>query len=253
MICTYVGLFVSIRRTRGSTPLANPNDMDFVLRFFFIVLTNIVIFPSLLKPFESLTKTMPNLFSSSLLILFRCAGRPSTSSDFSFCLSIQFQVTQQFYCFSPRIHLIAVSIPPIFFLYADEVSIWVVVFVVPINAAIDPILYTFTTPKFRRLLAQIFAGTTPASFNNSSRRFETSSFKYKDQGCTQPMISPQHRRMSWDHNHHGRHPAPRYSRDATAGDPSIAVLDLPSPIQDPSSMIEMTDLQSPAAGRRNSF
>lgn len=47
VICTYVGLFVSIRRTRGSTPLANPNDMDFVLRFFFIVLTNIVIFKSL--------------------------------------------------------------------------------------------------------------------------------------------------------------------------------------------------------------
>lgn len=42
VICTYVGLFVSIRRTRGSTPLANPNDMDFVFRFFFIVLTNIV-------------------------------------------------------------------------------------------------------------------------------------------------------------------------------------------------------------------
>lgn len=42
VICTYVGLFVSIRRTRGQTPLANPNDMDFVLRFFFIVLTNIV-------------------------------------------------------------------------------------------------------------------------------------------------------------------------------------------------------------------
>ena len=37
-----MGLFVSIKRTRGQTPLANPNDMDFVLRFFFIVLTNIM-------------------------------------------------------------------------------------------------------------------------------------------------------------------------------------------------------------------
>ena len=42
VICTYMGLFVSIKRTRGQTPLANPNDMDFVLRFFFIVLTNIM-------------------------------------------------------------------------------------------------------------------------------------------------------------------------------------------------------------------
>jgi len=37
-----------------------------------------------------------------------------------------------------------------------EVSVWVVVFVVPINAAVNPILYTFTTPKFRRLLAQVY-------------------------------------------------------------------------------------------------
>ena len=132
-----------------------------------------------------------------------------------------------------------------------------VVFVVPINAAIDPILYTFTTPKFRRLLAQIFAGTAHGSFNNSSRRFETSSFKFKDHGCTQPMIPSHHRRMSWDHHQHGRHPTPRYSRDATAGDLGlplpIAVLDPSGPIQDPSSMIEMTDLQSPMSGRRNSF
>ena len=38
----------------------------------------------------------------------------------------------------------------------EELSVWVVVFVVPINAAVDPILYTFTTPKFRLILAQLF-------------------------------------------------------------------------------------------------
>ena len=39
VICTYTGLFVSIRHTRCATPLA-VRDMDFALRFFFIVLTN---------------------------------------------------------------------------------------------------------------------------------------------------------------------------------------------------------------------
>lgn len=43
---------------------------------------------------------------------------------------------------------------------AEELSVWVVVFVVPINAAVDPIMYTFTTPKFRLILAQLFQGAT---------------------------------------------------------------------------------------------
>ena len=49
------------------------------------------------------------------------------------------------------------------FNFEDEVSVWVVVFVVPINAAVNPILYTFTTPKFRRLLAQVFGRSCPGS------------------------------------------------------------------------------------------
>ncbi len=135
---------------------------------------------------------------------------------------------------------------------ADEVSIWVVVFVVPINAAIDPILYTFTTPKFRRLLAQLFAATGAGSSNNS-RRFNSTSIKLKaDQSYMQPMLSPHHRRMSWDQH---LHLTRRISRDAShaatvvAADP-VALMD---GIHDPSVLIEMVSLQSPMAGRRNSL
>ena len=39
VVCTYTGLFISIRHTRCATPLAL-RDMDFALRFFFIVLVN---------------------------------------------------------------------------------------------------------------------------------------------------------------------------------------------------------------------
>lgn len=126
-------------------------------------------------------------------------------------------------------------------------SIWVVVFVVPINAAIDPILYTFTTPKFRRLLAQLFAGTNPGNSNNSGRRFNTSSVKFKDTSCMQPMISPQHRRMSWDHvSHHPR----RVSRETpTAADPTVSL----DGLNDPAVLIEMANLESPTACRRNSL
>ena len=41
MICSYAGLFISIWHTRRATPLAAV-DMDFALRFFFIVLTNLM-------------------------------------------------------------------------------------------------------------------------------------------------------------------------------------------------------------------
>ena len=129
-------------------------------------------------------------------------------------------------------------------------SIWVVVFVVPINAAIDPILYTFTTPKFRRLLAQLFAATGAGSLTNNSRRFNSTSIKFKaDQSYMQPMLSPHHRRMSWDQH---LHLTRRFSRDATAAttaDP-VALIDA---IHDPSVLIEMVSLQSPMAGRRNSL
>ncbi|XP_046639013.1 relaxin receptor 2-like [Daphnia pulicaria] len=195
VICTYVGLFVSIRRTRGQTPLANPNDMDFVLRFFFIVLTNIMCWAP--------------VYVLRLLVLLKY------------------------------------PVP-------DEVSIWVVVFVVPINAAIDPILYTFTTPKFRRLLAQLFAATGAGNANNS-RRFNSTSIKLKaDQSYLQPMLSPHHRRMSWDQHLHLTRRISRDTGHATtvvAADP-VALMD---GIHDPSVLIEMVSLQSPMAGRRNSL
>jgi len=98
VICTYAGLFISIWHTRRATPLAAV-DMDFVLRFFFIVLTNLMCWAP--------------VYVLRLLVLFKY------------------------------------PVP-------GEVSVWVVVFVVPINAAVNPILYTFTTPKFRRLLAQLY-------------------------------------------------------------------------------------------------
>lgn len=75
VICTYLGLFVSIKHTRGQTPLANPNDkeMDFVLRFFFIVLTNIMCWAPVyvLRLLVLLKYPVPGwFFQSSLLMIF---------------------------------------------------------------------------------------------------------------------------------------------------------------------------------------
>lgn len=33
--------------------------------------------------------------------------------------------------------------------YSADLHAWIVIFILPINSAINPLLYTFTTPKFR--------------------------------------------------------------------------------------------------------
>lgn len=82
-------------------------------------------------------------------------------------------------------------------------SVWVVVFVVPINAAIDPILYTFTTPKFRRLLAQLLSGGRAGgsshhrSLSTNSKILQhhlnsrTAGTIHNNDSSLQPMLQPQ--------------------------------------------------------------
>ncbi|OXU18362.1 hypothetical protein TSAR_016838 [Trichomalopsis sarcophagae] len=96
IIYVYVGMFISIWRTRHSTPLS-VGDSEFALRFFLIVLTDIV-------------------------------------------------------CWAPIIVLkiMALAEYPV----APELHAWVVVFILPINSAVNPLLYTFTTPKFRERLSE---------------------------------------------------------------------------------------------------
>ncbi|KAH8334965.1 hypothetical protein KR074_011934 [Drosophila pseudoananassae] len=87
----YTALLISIWRTRSATPLTLL-DCEFAVRFFFIVLTDVL-------------------------------------------------------CWVP---IIVMKIW-VFFNYniSDDIYAWLVVFVIPLNSAVNPILYTFTTPKYR--------------------------------------------------------------------------------------------------------
>nr|XP_023016156.1 relaxin receptor 1-like [Leptinotarsa decemlineata] len=87
----YIGMFISIRKTREATPLPK-KVYEFVLRFFFIVF----IYGLCWLP----------------IIVFKTAAY--AGADIS-----------------------------------DELYGWLVVFILPINSASNPILYTFTTRKYR--------------------------------------------------------------------------------------------------------
>ncbi|XP_052120785.1 relaxin receptor 2-like isoform X2 [Frankliniella occidentalis] len=93
----YLGMFLSIVRTRRATPLA-VGDVDVAKRFFFIVLTD------------------------------ACCWAPIAVMK---VLALA------------HVHISA------------ELYAWVVVFLVPINSAINPVLYTLTIPKYRQVLARL--------------------------------------------------------------------------------------------------
>ncbi|PNF42877.1 hypothetical protein B7P43_G12895 [Cryptotermes secundus] len=88
----YTWMFVSIWKTRHATPLSSVGDFEFVIRFFFIVLTD--------------------------------AG-----------------------CWAPIIVLKLIALSRVHI--PADLYAWVVVFILPVNSAVNPLLYTFTTPKYR--------------------------------------------------------------------------------------------------------
>ncbi|XP_035682001.1 relaxin receptor 1-like isoform X1 [Branchiostoma floridae] len=103
IMAAYIGMFISIQRTRSSiaTPFSLLSDMSFAKRFFFIVLTD------------------------SLVWL------PITAIKF-----------------------MALTSGPI----SGTTYAWIVVFVLPINSAVNPILYSLTTKTFTTILDHMVKG-----------------------------------------------------------------------------------------------
>ncbi|KAI8508769.1 peptide receptor 1 [Branchiostoma belcheri] len=100
ILCAYIGMFISIHRTRRSvkSPLSLLSDMSFAKRFFFIVLTDSLVWiPITVLKFLALTNA------------------PISGS-----------------------------------MYA-----WIVIFILPINSAINPILYSLTTRTFTNMLGNL--------------------------------------------------------------------------------------------------
>lgn len=114
IIVLYGALLYSIWRTRKATEVAN-FDFDFAIRFFFIVFADGICW-------------VPIMLSKMLVLFsFEISGKRSAINNF-----IQIRGWS---------HV---------FLFVDDLNSWLVVIVLPLNAAINPMLYTFTTPKYRK-------------------------------------------------------------------------------------------------------
>ncbi|XP_043491943.1 relaxin receptor 1-like [Polistes fuscatus] len=75
---------------------------------------------------------------------------PLSAGDMEFALRFFLIVLTDATCWAPIIilNILAMMKYPV----PAELHAWVVVFVLPVNSAVNPLLYTFTTPKFRERL-----------------------------------------------------------------------------------------------------
>ncbi|XP_050527961.1 relaxin receptor 2 [Daktulosphaira vitifoliae] len=105
--------------------------------------------------FLGLHSTSLLLLSALYMLMFisvwktRQAARISVG-DFEFAVRFFFIVLANSFCWLPIIVLKFAAMQK--FHISSELYGWVVVFIVPINALVNPLLYTFTTPKYRNVL-----------------------------------------------------------------------------------------------------
>ncbi|XP_054086519.1 relaxin receptor 2 [Zeugodacus cucurbitae] len=88
------------------------------------------------------------LYTALLISIWRTRkATPLSLLDCEFAVRFFFIVLTDVLCWAP---IIAMKIW-VFFNYniSDDIYAWLVVFILPLNSAVNPLLYTFTTPKYR--------------------------------------------------------------------------------------------------------
>ncbi|XP_065371042.1 relaxin receptor 2 [Calliphora vicina] len=88
------------------------------------------------------------LYTALLISIWRTRkATPLSLLDCEFAVRFFFIVLTDVLCWAP---IIVVKIW-VFFNYniSDDIYAWLVVFILPLNSAVNPLLYTFTTPKYR--------------------------------------------------------------------------------------------------------
>uniref|UniRef100_A0A1A9Z6V6 G-protein coupled receptors family 1 profile domain-containing protein n=1 Tax=Glossina pallidipes TaxID=7398 RepID=A0A1A9Z6V6_GLOPL len=113
------------------------------------------------------------LYTALLVSIWRTRkATPLPLLECEFAVKFFFIVLADILCWAP---IIAMKIW-VFFNYSisNDIYAWLVVFVLPLNSAINPLLYTFTTPKYRnRILPQDWKKIISRRREKSSRDINT--------------------------------------------------------------------------------
>ncbi|XP_011494044.1 PREDICTED: relaxin receptor 1-like [Ceratosolen solmsi marchali] len=111
---------------------------------------------------------------------------PLSVVDSEFALRFFLIVLTDSVCWAPIIVLkiLALAEYPV----APDLHAWVVIFILPVNSAVNPLLYTFTTPKFRERLAEGWLERVRSITSRKQSRsdFQTSS-SYNNRNVTISM------------------------------------------------------------------
>ncbi|KAL7295551.1 hypothetical protein TKK_0011192 [Trichogramma kaykai] len=121
--------------------------------------------------------------------------------DVEFALRFFLIVLTDFLCWAPIIvmKIMALASYPV----SPDWHAWVVIFILPVNSAINPLLYTFTTPKFRERLSEGWFGhvrsyvsrkaSSDSHLSNSSLRdnnmIPMSAIVYSNEGKRNKQVS----------------------------------------------------------------
>lgn len=134
MSILYALMFISIWKTRQAARIP-VDDLNFAVRFFFIVLANVFCWlPIIILKIAALRKfhiSSINIYIKYIITVFN-----------------KLQISNY---------------------NLGEMYGWVIVFVVPINALVNPLLYTFTTPKYRNILTSKNIFKIPKRDSNSGK------------------------------------------------------------------------------------
>lgn len=142
MSILYALMFISIWKTRQAARIS-VGDLDFAVRFFFIVLANFFCW-------------LPIIVLK--ILAFR---RFPISSNIS-----RARRQQRLSAIYQRQRIIYNHF------FSGVTYGWVIVFVVPINALVNPLLYTFTTPKYRNMLTSKKIFKLPYRDSSSGKRLQ---------------------------------------------------------------------------------
>lgn len=116
------------------------------------------------------------LYTALLFSIYKTRRAASVMiSDYEFAIRFFFIVLTDSCCWVPIITLKFLAFSNVD--VSGDIYAWIIIFVLPLNAAVNPLLYTFSTPKYRD---QILANFSKTSFHKKESVTNSNQGKYSN-------------------------------------------------------------------------